>query len=162
MMGFIGLTMIHSSAVFADKRHVAPRLSLVKVTNLNRVLRSKVFVSKDRQLRVVHLILDFEPIFENFQEMGHVIRASDPRLRKIDESVPGFLAREDVRPTELPPILALLEATAPREETASSCLSLEEEIDQFQLEEEEEVRAYPFKISDFEGELHKSLAAHSP
>ena len=39
MMGFIGLTMIRSSAVFANKRHVVPRLSLVKVANLNRVPR---------------------------------------------------------------------------------------------------------------------------
>ena len=44
-------------------------------------------------------------------------------------------------PVELPPILALLEAAAPRKETASSCLSLDEEIDQFQLEEKGEVRA---------------------
>ena len=65
MMGFIGLTMI-CSVVFADKRHVAPRLSLVNVADLNRVLRSEVFVSEDRQLRVVHLILDFEPISDNF------------------------------------------------------------------------------------------------
>ena len=66
MMGFIGLTMIFSSAVFIEKRHVVPRLSLVNIVDLNRVLRSKVFVSKDRQLRAVHLILDFEPISNNF------------------------------------------------------------------------------------------------
>ena len=51
-----------------------------------------MFVSKDRQLRAVHLILDFEPILENFQEVSHVIRAGDSRLCRIDESVPGFLA----------------------------------------------------------------------
>ena len=39
-------------------------------------------------------------------------------------------------PIELPPQLALPEAVAPREETASLRLSLEEEINQFQLEEE--------------------------
>ena len=60
MMNFIDLTMICSSVVFLDKRHVAPHLSLV-VIDLNRVLRFKVFVSEDRQLSVVHLILDFEP-----------------------------------------------------------------------------------------------------
>ena len=107
MMGFIGLTMIRSSAVFANKRHVVPCLSLVKVANLNKVLRSKVFVSKDRQLKAIHLILDFEPILENFQEVSHAIRAGEPRLCRIDESVPGFLAREDVMPAELSPILAL-------------------------------------------------------
>ena len=65
-MGFIGLTMICSSAVFTDKRHVAPRLSLVNIADLNKVLRSEVFVSEDRQLRAVHLILDFEPISDTF------------------------------------------------------------------------------------------------
>ena len=119
-------------------------------------------MSKDRQLRAVHLILDFEPILENFQEVSHVIRAGDSRLCRIDESVPGFLAREDVMPAELSPILALPKAVALREETASSRLSLEEEIDQFQLEEEEEVRADPVEISNSEGELDKSLAARSP
>ena len=66
MMSFISLAVFCSSAVFADKRHVAPRLSLVNVADLNRVLRSEVFVSEDRQLRVVHLILDFKPLSDNF------------------------------------------------------------------------------------------------
>ena len=66
MMGFIGLTMIFSSDVFANKRHVAPHLSLVNIADLNKVLRSEVFVSKNRQLRAVHLILDFKPISDNF------------------------------------------------------------------------------------------------
>jgi len=70
--------------------------------------------------------------------VGHAIRAGDPRLRRIDVSVPGFLACKDVVPIELPPQLSLPEAAAPREETASSRLSLEEEIDQFQLKEEKE------------------------
>ena len=92
MMGFIGLTMICSLVVFADKRHVTPRLSLVNVANLNIVLRFEVFMSEDRQLRAVHLILDFESISDNFQEGCHAIKAGDPRLRRIDISVPGFLA----------------------------------------------------------------------
>ena len=91
MMGFIGLTMICSSTVFADKRHIVPRLSLVNIADLNRVLQFEVFVSEDRQLRAVHLILGFEPISNNFQEVGHAIRAGDLRLRRIDVSIPGFL-----------------------------------------------------------------------
>ena len=90
MMGFIGLTVICSSVVFVDKKHAMPHLSLVNILDLNRVLRSKVFVSEDRQLRAIHLILDFEPISDIFQEMGHAIRASDPRLCQIDVSIPGF------------------------------------------------------------------------
>ena len=131
MMGFVGLTMICSSVVFVDKRHVTPRLSLVNVANLNKVLRSKVFVSKDRQLRAVHLILDFKPILDNFQEVGHAIKAGDPRLHRIDISIPRFLACKDVVPVKLPSQRVLPEAAVPREETASLRLSLEKEIDQF-------------------------------
>ena len=70
-------------------------------------------MSEDRQLRAVHLILNFEPLSDNFQEVGHAIRLGDPKLRRIDISVPGFLAREDIVPVELPPpILALPEAVA--------------------------------------------------
>ena len=56
MMVLSSLTIICSSTVFADKRHTAPRLNLVNINDLNRVLKSEVFVSDDRQLRVVHLI----------------------------------------------------------------------------------------------------------
>ena len=62
MIIFINLTMVLSSDVFVDKRHVISRLSLVNVPGLNKLLRSDVFISEDRQLRVVHLILDFEPL----------------------------------------------------------------------------------------------------
>ena len=47
MMGFIGLTVICSLAIFANKKHVAPRLNLVNVVDLNRVLRFEVFVSEE-------------------------------------------------------------------------------------------------------------------
>ena len=49
-MGLIGLAMIFSSAVFADKKHIAPRLSLVNDAGLNKVLRSEIFVSENRKL----------------------------------------------------------------------------------------------------------------
>ena len=49
MMGFIGLTVVFLlDRFFADKRHVAPSLNLVNVADLNRVLRSEMFVSEDR------------------------------------------------------------------------------------------------------------------
>ena len=85
-LDFKFLTMFCSSTIFADKRHVAPRLSHTNVATLNYLLRSKIFVSEDRQRRVVHLILNFEPISEIFQEIGHAIRAGDPRLARIDIS----------------------------------------------------------------------------
>ena len=69
---------------------------------LNYLLRLEIFVSKDRQLRAVHLILDFEPISRVFQEIGHAIRAGDPRIHRIDVSKPDFLAHEDLPPVRLP------------------------------------------------------------
>ena len=80
-------------AVFVDKRHVSPNLNVIDIADLNRVLRVEVFMSEDRQLRAVHLILDFKPLSDKFQDMGHAIRAGDPRLARIDVSVPEFLAQ---------------------------------------------------------------------
>ena len=62
MIIFIDLTMISSPDVFVDKWYVTLRLSLVNVPGLNKLLRSEIFISEDRQLRVVHLILDYEPL----------------------------------------------------------------------------------------------------
>ena len=92
MIIFINLTMVLSSDVFVDKRHVTPRLSLVNVPGLNKLLRLDVFISEDRQLRVVHLILDYEPLSRIYQDAGQAIRAGDPRLARIDVFVPSFLA----------------------------------------------------------------------
>ena len=53
-------------------------------------------------MRAVHLILEFEPISKIFQEIGHAIRAGDPRLARIDVSKLDFLARDNLPPTVLP------------------------------------------------------------
>ena len=92
MMGFHKLTMALFLAVIVDRRHIAPRLSFTDVAALNYLLRLEIFVSEDRQLRAVHLILDFEPISRTFQEIGHAIRAGDHRINRIDVSKPNFLA----------------------------------------------------------------------
>ena len=70
MIIFIGLIIISSSDVFADKGHVAPRLDLVNVLALNKLLRSEIFISEDKQLRAVHLILDYKPLSRTFQDAG--------------------------------------------------------------------------------------------
>ena len=80
MIIFIGLTLISFSDVFADKNHVAPRISLTNVQALNYLLRSEIFVSEDRQLRAAHLILDYEPLSRIFQDVGQAIRAGSSRL----------------------------------------------------------------------------------
>ena len=75
---FYFLNVFCFSAMFADKNQVALRLNFTNVATLNYLLRSEIFVSKDGQLRVVHLILEFDPISKIFQEIGHVIRVGDP------------------------------------------------------------------------------------
>ena len=71
---------------------MAPNINFVNVADLNKFLRFEVFVSEDRQLKAVHHILDFQPLFGKFQDVGHAIRAGNPRLARIDILVPGFLA----------------------------------------------------------------------
>ena len=102
MMGFHELTMAPFSTVIAGRRLVAPRPSHTNVAASNYMLRSKIFMSEDRQLRAVHLILDFEPISKTFQEIGHAIKARDPWINRIDVSRPDFLARDNLPPVRLP------------------------------------------------------------
>ena len=101
-------------------------------------------MSEDRQLRAVHLILDFEPISRVFQEIGHAIRAGDPWINRIDVSKLDILTREDLPSIRLPvqqippPLIIPLQQVpleAPvvaEEEIASSRLSL----DQFRFVED--------------------------
>ena len=150
MIVFIFLTTISSSDVFADENHVAPRLSQVNVLGLNKLLRSEIFISEDRQLLAAHLILDYE------------LRAGDPRLACIDVSKPGFLSRRDLPPIELPIQHAPREVATPREEIVSTPLSLEAEIDQFYLEEEGEALERLVELLNFEATLDRFSVAHSP
>ena len=55
-----------SRLFFADKRYVATNLNFVNVLDLSKVLRFEVFVSEDRKLRAVHLILNFKPLSDKF------------------------------------------------------------------------------------------------
>ena len=102
MIGFHELTMAFFSVVIADRRNIASRLSFTNVAALNYLLRSEIFMSEDRQLRAVHLILDFEPISKTFQEIGHAIRARDPRINRNVVSRLDFLARDDLPLLRLP------------------------------------------------------------
>ena len=119
-------------------------------------------MSENGQLRAVHLILDFEPLSNAFQDVGHAIRAGDPRIHQIDVSWPGFLAQEDLPLVEYPLQHSPREVVVPREETASLRLSLEAEIDQFQLEEEEGAPERLVELSDSEAKFDRLFVAHSP
>ena len=66
--------------------------------NLNWILRLEIFLHKDRQLRVIHIILGFESLSKRFQSLKNIIKTNDPRLALIDTAVPSFLL------TDPPPI----------------------------------------------------------
>ena len=53
-------------------------------------------------------------------------------------------------------------AASPKEEIASSCSSLEEEIDKFHFEEEETPRAQVVHISEAEDETDRYSGVHAP
>ena len=129
-----------------DKSYTNPKLNLINVPALNYLLMSQIFVNDDRQLRAVHLILDFEPISRSFLDVSNSIRVDDYRLARIDVFRPGFLAPHDLPSVDHPisqgiPFVAQplqqvpLEQAIIGEGTASSS-SLEEEIDRFQFKEE--------------------------
>lgn len=120
-----------------------PNLNFVNIPDLNRVLRSEVFVCEDRQLRAIHLIHGFKPLSKNFQDVGHEIKAGDSQLARIDVIALSFIAREDIVRVDLPSHRATPEAAISREETASFYLSLEVEIDQFKLVEQREEQEEP-------------------
>ena len=101
------------------------------------------------QLRVVHLILDFEPISRSFLDIGNSIRADDYRLARINVSWPGFLTPYDLPPDDHPIPQGIPFAAQPLQQvplgeaiigegTASSS-SLEQEIDRFKFKEEETI-----------------------
>ena len=173
-MIFVNLTLIFFLDTFADRDHISPKLSHINVQALNCLLRSEIFVSKDGQLRVAPLILDYKPLSYTFHDVGQAIRAGSSRLAWIDVSKLGFLARRDlplvlqpVLQDPLPVALPLPQApsnvtTLPTKGVASSRLSLEEKIDKFHFEEDQGLRAPLICISDAEGKLDRSSGVHNP
>ena len=89
------------------------------------------------------------------------IRANDPRLACINVSKSKFLAQRDLPPIELPIQRVPQEVATPREETASTHLSLEVKIDQFHLDNEGEVPENLVEVSDSETDFDRFSAAHS-
>ena len=144
------LTIISLLDVFVDKDHVAPKFSIINISGLNYLLRSEIFTNKDKKLRAAHLILDYEPILRIFQDVGQALRAGNPKLARIDVSKLGFLAQRKLPTVVLPVQHIPQEVAIPREESVSTCLSLEAEIDQFHLDEEEGAPNKPVELSNFE------------
>ena len=124
------------------------------------------------QLRVAHLILDYEPLSRTFQEVNNAIKANDYRLARIDVSRPHFLASHDLLPVDHPipqgvplaaqPIQQVPLGIAIAEEGIASSSSLEEEIDKFQFEEEEPQGVEAIVISEAKEEIDEYSCIHAP
>ena len=57
----------------------------------------------DGQLRAAHLILGYTPLSFGFQAPKCVIRARDPRLRRISVAYEGFIVPEGIPPPKYTP-----------------------------------------------------------
>ena len=68
-----------------------PNFNLVNQPNLDKILKAKVFVHSDGQLKAAHLILGYTPISKSYQVPKCVIKAKNPCLHRISVAVPGFL-----------------------------------------------------------------------
>ena len=86
--------MTYAICSLIDEHYTALNKNFVNFPELNRILKSKIFLQKDGQLRAVHMILGFTPISKHFQSPKHMTRAKDPRLALIDVAILGFLLTE--------------------------------------------------------------------
>ena len=84
---------------------------------MDRDLRAEIYVNpSDGQLRAAHLILGYSPISRAFQAPSYVIKAKDPRLRRISVAYKGFIVPQGIplpeysQPTEVLPVASLAEA----------------------------------------------------
>ena len=93
----------------------------------------------DNQLREAYLILGYMPISHAFQAPKCVIKAHDPRLRRICVGVEGFLLLEGASILEGVPLAG----------PSSSHLVIEEE-DEFEVEKKEEFIELDSSEDEFE------------
>ena len=94
-------------------------MRLVNKASLDRVLHAEIYVNpSDGQLRAAHLILGYNPISRAFQAPSCVIKATDPRLRRISVAYEGFLVPQGIplpkytQHTEALPVASLAEVVS--------------------------------------------------
>ena len=86
---FLGINLLCSFIV--DGKGFNLDLRVVHVRDLNFVLRSKIFIHSDRQLRVSHLILGCTPIHKTWQPFNQALSVDSPLLSYIDVRHANFL-----------------------------------------------------------------------
>ena len=103
--------------------------------------------------------MDYKPLSRALVDAGQAIRAGSPQLARIDVSIPGFLARRDLPPVQLPVQRILLVEVVPGEGVDSSHSSLEVQIDQFHFSEKGEASAKLVELSDSDSDIDRASVA---
>ena len=115
-----------------DKHATVPNFNLVNQPSLDKILKVEVFIHYGNQLRVAHLIPNYNPLSSSFQALKCVIKEKDPRLHLINVVVPSFL-NPGLGPQGVLKAEPLLQYKAEGEAAPSQLATKEEE------EEKEEV-----------------------
>ena len=123
-----------------------PNFNLVNESSLDKILKAKVFVHTDSQLRAVHIILGYTPISKTFQALKCVIKARDLRLHRISVAVPSFLISGQI-PKGVLTTTTILEEVPKVEASSSHPISKEEE------EEKEKEEGEIFEVFDSEDDF---------
>ena len=138
---------------FANKNAAIPNFNLVNQQSLDKILKAKVFVHTDGQLRATHLILDYIPISKSFQVPKCFINAKDPRLHRISIAAPSFLISDPILEGTLvtnPIPEGIPKEALPSWHTAEEATSSHPAITKEEEEKEEEV----VEVSDSEDQFN--------
>ena len=73
-----------------------PNFNFVNQESLDNILKAKVFIHSNGQLRAAHLILGYTSISKSFQVPKCIIKAKDPRLHWISITTPSFLVSRTI------------------------------------------------------------------
>ena len=95
-----------------------------------------MFVHKDDQLQVAHLILEYTPLSSSFQVPKCIIKAKDPRLHQISVAILGFLIIDPI--LEGIPKVALPSQRTAEEEATSSLPTTKEKEEVVKVSESED------------------------
>lgn len=77
----------------AASKKFQPNLNVVWVKELNFILRFKIFMHYNEQLRASHLILGCMPSYTSYQDSSSTLTVGKPLLSYLDVWLLGFFPR---------------------------------------------------------------------
>ena len=125
---------------FTNKHAAVLNFNLVNQLSLDKILKVKMFVHNDGQLRVADLILSYNLLSSSFQASKCVIKVKNPCLHQISVAAPSFLTIDPIP-------RGVLKVTLPPQYTTKEATSSHPAIKE---EEEEEIVDVSNSEDDFE------------